>query len=227
MKITYAGHSCFIVETKGKKLLFDPFISPNDLAKDKINADTIEADYILLTHGHQDHVADAEAIAKRTGAKIISNFEMVTWYGEKGIEGHPMNHGGHWEFDFGTVKYVSAVHSSVLPDGTYGGNPGGFVIWNEEGCFYHAGDTALTMDMKIIPMTCPKLDFAILPIGDNFTMGIKEAVIASEFVEVTKVFGCHYDTFGYIEIDHNAAKKTFADKGKELILLPIGDSTNL
>lgn len=227
MKITYAGHSCFLVETKGKKLLFDPFISPNELTKGKISADVVEADYILLTHGHQDHVADAEVIAKRTGAKIISNFEIVSWYGEKGIEGHPMNHGGQWQFDFGTVKYVSAIHSSVLPDGTYGGNPGGFVIWNDEGCFYFAGDTALTMDMKLIPMTCPKLDFAILPIGDNFTMGTKEAILASDFVETDKVLGCHYDTFGYIKIDHDAVKKSFEDRGKELILLPIGTSTSI
>ncbi|HKK75610.1 MAG TPA: metal-dependent hydrolase [Saprospiraceae bacterium] len=227
MKLTYAGHSCFLVETKGKKLLFDPFISPNELSKGKVSADDIEADYILLTHGHQDHVADAEAIAKRTGAKIISNFEIVSWYGEKDLEGHPMNHGGQWKFDFGTLKYVSAIHSSVLPDGTYGGNPGGFVLWNEEGCFYFAGDTALTMDMKLIPMTCPKLDFAILPIGDNFTMGTEEAILASDFVETNKVIGCHYDTFGYIEIDHDAVKKSFEDKGKELILLPIGDSMSM
>lgn len=227
MKITYAGHSCFLVETQGEKLLFDPFISPNELTKGKISADEIEADYILLTHGHQDHVADVEAIAKRTGAKIISNFEIVSWYGEKAIEGHPMNHGGQWSFDFGVVKYVSAIHSSVLPDGTYGGNPGGFVIWNDEGCFYFAGDTALTMDMKLIPMTCPKLDFAILPIGDNFTMGTKEAILASDFVETDKVIGCHYDTFGYIKIDHDAVKKSFADQGKELILLSIGASTSM
>lgn len=227
MKITYAGHACFLVETKGKKLLFDPFISGNELANGKISADEIEADYILLSHGHGDHVADAEAIAKRTGAKLISSFETIEWYKAKGLEGHHMNLGGKWAFDFGTVKYVNAVHSSVLPDGTYAGNPGGFVIWNDEGCFYFAGDTALTMDMKLIPMTCPKLDFAILPIGDDLTMGIDDAILACDFIGTDKIIGCHYDTFGYIKIDHAAAKKSFADKGKELILLPIGDSTNL
>lgn len=226
MKITNYGQSAFLVETKGKKLLFDPFISPNPLAKD-IDIDAIEADYILLSHGHTDHVLDAESIGKRTGAVIISNFEVVSWYGEKGMKGHPMNHGGKFNFDFGTVKYVNAIHSSVLPDGTYGGNPGGFVIWNEEACFYFAGDTALTMDMKLIPMTCPSLDFAILPIGDNFTMGHEDAVIASDFIACNKVIGCHYDTFGYIKIDHSEAQKSFADKGKELVLLPIGESLDL
>ncbi|HPH19232.1 MAG TPA: hydrolase, partial [Haliscomenobacter sp.] len=128
---------------------------------------------------------------------------------------------------FGKLKMVTAVHSSVLPDGTYAGNPGGFVITNAEGTFYIAGDTALTLDMKLIPMTCPKLDFAILPIGDNFTMGISDALIASDFIECPKIVGCHYDTFGYIKIDHPSAQKAFSAKGKELILLPLNESTNL
>ncbi|MEL7120004.1 MAG: metal-dependent hydrolase [Bacteroidota bacterium] len=231
MNLTYLGHGSFLLETKGKKLLIDPFISPNPLVaelsdeqKAKLDVNTIEADYILLTHGHEDHVADAEAIAKRTGATIISSFEIVSYYGAKGINGHPMNLGGKFSFDFGTLKYVAAVHSSVLPDGTYAANPGGFVVWNEEGCIYLAGDTALTMDMKLIPMTCPKLDLAVLPIGDNFTMGYEDAVIASDFIECNKVVGCHFDTFGYIKIDQEEAQKAFADKGKELILLPITES---
>lgn len=221
MQITYYGQSCFGITTQGKNLLFDPFISPNPLAKE-VDVAGIPADYILITHGHGDHIADVETIAKRTGAKVISNYEIKTFFEQKGIDGHPMNHGGKWTFDFGTVKYVQAVHSSSFPDGSYAGNPGGFVIWNDEGCFYHSGDTALTMDMKLIPMLCPKLDFAILPIGDNFTMGFDEALIASDFIECNKIYGCHYDTFGFIEIDQEAAKKAFADKGKELILLPIG-----
>jgi L-ascorbate metabolism protein UlaG (beta-lactamase superfamily) len=226
MKLTYFGHAAFLLETGGKKLLIDPFISPNQKAA-SVRVDSIEADYILLSHGHQDHVADAEAIAERTGAKIISNFEIVSWYEAKGFAGHPMNHGGKWKFDFGTVRYVNAVHSSVLPDGTYGGNPGGFVIWNDEGCIYYAGDTALTMDMKLIPMTCPTLDLAILPIGDNFTMDDRAAAMAMDFINCEKAIGCHYDTFGYIEIDHDEARKVFADEGKELILLPIGGTYQL
>ncbi len=223
MKVTFLGQSGFLIKTAGKTLLFDPFISANELN----NMDTLDiaCDYVLLTHGHQDHVLDAEEIAKKNEATIISNYEIVSWYGEKGIKGHPLNHGGAWNFDFGKVKYVNAVHSSVLPDGTYGGNPGGFVISNEEGCFYHAGDTALTMDMKLLPLTVPKLDFAILPIGDNFTMGYKDAVIAAEFIECDKIIACHYDTFGYIEVDHEAAKQAFSKRQKELIFLEIGVET--
>lgn len=227
MKITYTGHGGFIVEVSGKSLVFDPFISPNELAKDKVNIETIKADYVLLTHGHMDHVADAETIARMNEAPIISNFEIVSWYEAKGLKGHPMNHGGKWQFDFGTVHYVNAIHSSVLPDGTYGGNPGGFVITTDEGTFYFAGDTALTWDMKLIPLLYPKLDVAILPIGDNFTMSYEHAVIASDFIKCDKIIGCHYDTFGFITINHDAAKQAFSDKGKQLILPEIGVSFEL
>ncbi|MEM9822991.1 MAG: metal-dependent hydrolase [Bacteroidota bacterium] len=226
MKFTFYGQSSMLVEIGGTQLLFDPFISANPLAKD-IDVNSISADYILLSHGHQDHVLDAESIALRTGAKLVSNYEIVTWYGQKNIEGHPMNHGGKWKFDFGTVRYVNAVHSSILPDGSYGGNPGGFVVETEEGNFYFAGDTALTLDMQLIPMTCKALDIAILPIGDNFTMGYEDAVIASDFIKCDRIIGCHYDTFGYITIDHEAAKKAFAERDKELILLSVGQSMEL
>lgn len=226
MKITYYGHASFLIETQGKNLVIDPFITPNELAKD-IDVDSIPADFILVSHGHGDHVADVEKIAKRTGATIISNYEIVNWFGQKELGGHPLNHGGKSTFDFGTAKYVNAVHTSSLPDGSNGGDPGGFVIWNKEKSFYIAGDTALTLDMKLIPMTCPKLDFAILPIGDNFTMGYEDAAIAAEFIECDTIIGCHYDTFGYIKIDHDAAKKAFADKGKALILPSIGETLSL
>lgn len=226
MKLTYLGHACILVEFGGKKLLFDPFISGNELAKN-VDIDAIEADYILITHGHQDHILDVERIAKNTGAKLISNFEIVTYFGNLGIEGHPMNHGGSWDFDFGKVKYVNAVHSSSFPDGTYAGNPGGFVIWNEANAFYFAGDTALTMDMKLIPLTCPKLDFCILPVGDNFTMGVDEALLASDFVECSKVVACHYDTFGYIVVDKNLVNRAFQAKNKDLIFVDIGEAIPL
>jgi len=230
MKVTYYGHACFLVETQGKKLLFDPFISGNPLLQEtatKIDIDTIEADYILVSHGHSDHVLDVEAIAKRTGALIIGVWEVVGWFGAKDIKGHPMNTGGEWAFDFGKVKLVNAIHSSSFPDGSYGANPVGFVVSNDEGCFYHSGDTALTLDMQLLPLICPKLDFAILSIGNNFTMSYTDAIIAAEFIDCAKIIGCHYDTFGYIKIDHAAAEKAFSDAGKELILLPIGESRDL
>lgn len=227
MEITYYGQSCFGVEMGGKKLLFDPFISPNEKAKD-IDVEKIEADFILVSHGHQDHVADLISIAKRTNAKVIGIWELTTWLGNNGVKNtHPMNIGGKWTFDFGSVKCVNAVHSSTFPDGSAAGSPMGFVLWNDEGCFYFAGDTALTMDMKLIPMICPTLDFAILPIGDNFTMGYHDAALASDFIECDKIVGCHFDTFGFIEIDHKAAQKVFEDRRKALILPTIGESLTI
>ncbi len=223
MKVTYYGQACFGIQVGEHHLLFDPFITPNEQAK-HIDINSIKADFILLTHGHGDHVADVEAIAKNTGAKIIANYEIVSYYGEKGIEGHPMNHGGKWKFPFGTVKCVNAVHSSVLPDGTYAGNPLGFVITTEEGTFYHAGDTALTWDMKLIPMICPTLKFAILPIGDNFTMGYEDAVIASDFIACNDIIACHFDTFGFIKVDHDAVQLAFSSKGKTIHLPTIGET---
>ncbi len=226
MKIRFLGQNGFIFDFNGKTILVDPFVSANPLAKD-INISELKPDYILVTHGHQDHVLDVEQIAKANNSTVISNYEIVSWFGQKEISGHPMNHGGQWKFDFGTVKYVNAVHSSVLPDGTYGGNPGGFVIWDDNSCFYIAGDTALTWDMKLIPMTCPKLDFAILPIGDNFTMGIDDAIISCDFIECNNIIGCHYDTFGFIEIDHKQAKEKFELAGKTLHLPNVGQTIEI
>jgi len=226
MKLTFYGQSCFAFTLQGKQIIVDPFISPNEKAS-QIDVDSLKADYVLLTHAHQDHVADAETIARNNDATIIAGYEVGNYYDEKGINYHPLNHGGKWKFDFGTVKMVSAIHSSVFSDGTYGGNPGGFVIWNDDHCFYIAGDTALTMDMKLIPMTCPPLDFAILPIGDNFTMGYEDAVIASDFVNCDTIVGCHFDTFGYITIDHDAARKAFSDQQKKLIIPEIGKEVSV
>ncbi|MBP2832693.1 metal-dependent hydrolase [Aquimarina sp. U1-2] len=223
MKITFYGHNTLLIEIADSLVLIDPFISGNPLAKDKIAPDSIKADYILLTHAHQDHVLDAASIAQANNATIVSNYEIAMHYQNKGIEAHPMNHGGNWEFDFGRVKYVNAIHTSSFEDGTYGGQPGGFIIEGEHKTIYIAGDTALTMDMKLIPLHT-QLDLAILPIGDNFTMGVDDAIIASDFVECDKVLGVHYDTFGYIEINHEEAKRKFFDKNKDLMLLEIGES---
>lgn len=225
MKITYLGHASLGIETGKFNLIVDPFISANELAK-HIDIHELKADYILLTHAHQDHILDVELIAKRTGAKIISNFEIVNHFENLGISGHPMNHGGSWQFDFGKVTYTNAIHTSSFPDGSYGGQPGGFIIKTKDKSIYIAGDTALTMDMKLIPMLTT-LDLAILPVGDNFTMGIESAIIASDFIECSKILGYHYDTFGYIKIDHNKAIKSFSEKGKQLLLLDIGTSVTI
>lgn len=226
MKITFLGHASFLIETAGKRLLFDPFISPNPLAKD-IKIDELKPDYILLSHGHADHVSDAEHLAKNEGATIIANYEVTTWFENKGVEKtHPMNYGGSWDFDFGSVKFVNAVHSSCMPDGSYGGNPGGFVIETGGKTFYYAGDTALTMDMKLIGEEF-KIDFAILPLGSNFTMGYKDAMKAAKFVGTKKVIGMHFDTFPYIKISHEAALEEALKNGIDLQLLEIGASIQL
>ncbi|SDS16535.1 metal-dependent hydrolase [Christiangramia echinicola] len=226
MKITFYGQNTLALKIGEINVLVDPFITGNDLSKDKVDIMDLKADYILLTHAHQDHILDAEAIAKNTGAVIVSNFEIANHYEAKGFEVHPMNHGGSWDFEFGKVKYVNAIHTSSFPDGSYGGQPGGFVIEGEHKNVYIAGDTALTMDMKLIPMQT-KLDLAVLPIGDNFTMGVEDAIIASDFIACDKILGCHYDTFGYIEIDHEDAKRKFYEKGKDLMLLDIGEAIEL
>ncbi len=223
MKITFYGHSCFGIEVKGKHLLFDPFISPNPLAA-HIDVNSVKADFILQSHGHMDHIADTVAIAKRTGATVICAFEIHEWLNKQGVTTtHPMNTGGKWMFDFGKVKCVAAVHSSSLPDGSYGGNPMGFVIESDEGNFYYAGDTALTYDMKLIG-EYRKVDFALLPLGDNFTMGVDNAIIASDFIKCNDIIGMHYDTFGYIKIDSSEAIQKFERSGKKLTLMNIGDT---
>jgi len=223
MKVTYYGHACFSVEVAGRNLLFDPFITGNELAH-SIDVKSIPADYILISHGHSDHVGDAVAIAKRTGATVVSNFEITTWAGKQGLQKvHPLNHGGSHQFDFGRVKFVNAIHSSSLPDGTYAGNPGGFVVETTEGDFYYSGDTALTIDMKLIGET-NNLTFTALCIGDNFTMGVDDAIKAAGFVRCDEVLGLHYNTFPPIRIDEKAAVEKFNAAGKHLLLLHPGES---
>jgi L-ascorbate metabolism protein UlaG (beta-lactamase superfamily) len=225
MKVTYYGHACFAAEVANRTLLFDPFITGNELAKG-IKVQSIPADYILISHGHADHLGDAAAIAKRTGATIISNYEITVWFGKQGIERtHPLNHGGGYRFDFGRAKFVNAIHSSSLPDGTYGGNPGGFVIEATEGAFYYSGDTALTLDMKLIGEST-RLAFAALCIGDNFTMGVEDAVKAAEFIRCHEILGLHYNTFPPIRINQAAAEEKFQAAGKNLHLLLPGESHN-
>jgi len=223
MKFTYYGHACFAVEAGGKTLLFDPFITPNPLAE-KIDAAKIAADFILVSHGHGDHVADVVEIAKRTGAPVIAPFEVGDWFEKKGVKNvQAMNHGGAAKTSFGRVKLTAAIHSSSMPDGSYGGNPCGFIIESSGGNFYYSGDTALTMDMKLIGEST-RLTFAALCIGDNFTMGVEDAVKAAEFVSCHDILGLHYDTFPPIKMDHDKALATFKAAGKNLVLLQPGQA---
>ncbi len=226
MKLTYYGHSCFSITTGGKKLLFDPFITGNELAAG-VDVNSIEADYILVSHGHSDHTGDLVSVAQRTNALVVAAFEITEWAKTKGVNNtHPLNFGGTKQFEWGSAKYVQAMHSSVLPDGTYGANPGGFVVKTEDRNFYYSGDTALMMDMQLIPRYA-KLDFAILPIGDNFTMGVEDAIVAAEFIQCKKIIGVHYDTFGYIKIDHQEAIDRFKEAGLELLLPKIGETISI
>ncbi len=223
MKLTYYGHACFAVEAGGKPLLFDPFIKPNPLAKD-IDVSNIAADFILVSHGHADHVADVVDIANRTGATVITSYEPSTWFekqGAKHVQG--MNHGGAAKMPFGRVKLTNAVHSSSMPDGSYGGNPAGFVIESASGNFYYSGDTALTLDMQLIGQQT-QLRFAALCVGDFYTMGIEDACRAAEFVGVNRFVGVHYDTFPPIKLRREAALQTAQSAGKELLLPKIGET---
>ena len=206
--------------------MFDPFITGNELAKD-INIAEIDTNYILLSHGHADHITDCITIAQATGAKIVCSWEIYEWLLKKGVNNiHPMNTGGTWNFGDFRVRCIAAQHSSGLPDGSYGGSPMGFIVYSEKGNFYYSGDTALTLDMQLIPQWA-KLNFAVLPVGDNFTMGYEDAVKASKMIECSNIIGVHYDTFDFIKIDHEKAKKTFEGAGCKLLLLNIGETLEL
>lgn len=222
MRFTYYGHSTFTVELNNKIFLFDPFISGNEQAKE-ININSIKADYILVSHGHADHTADLVQMATTTGALVISNFEIISWLQSQGIENvHPMNFGAY-DFQFGTLTYMQAQHSSSFGDGTYAGAAGGFILKSEHGSFYYSGDTSLTLDMQLVPHYA-KVDVAILPVGGNFTMNVRDALVATEFIQCNNVVGVHFDTFGYIKINHEASLKMFEMAGKKLLLPKIGQT---
>lgn len=225
MKVTYYGHATILLETEKAKLLVDPFITPNELAKG-IDINSIKPDYILLTHGHIDHVADLFTIQKNSDATVICIAEIQGWLNNNDVDKvHGMNIGGGFNFDFGRVKMVNAVHSSSMPDGIYGGNPAGYVIYADGKTIYIAGDTALTYDMKLL--ADENLDWAFLPIGDNYTMGVDDAVKAAAFINCKNIIGVHFDTFPPIKLDHEAAKAKFATAGLNFILPEIGQEIRL
>ncbi len=227
MKITYLSHSCFLVETSKARLIVDPFLSGNPKAR--TSADEIECDYIVVTHGHSDHVGDAIGIAKRTGATIVATFECAMWCAAQGVKVHPMHIGGAHEFPFGRIKWTIAHHGSGYQDGDrmlYMGNPAGVVIGADGRTVYHAGDTGLFMDMQLIGQM-NRLDVALLPIGDNFTMGIDDAVKAAEFLRPKLAVPMHYGTFDLIDVDPGEFATKAAAAGIEAKALEIGESLEI
>jgi len=225
VKITWYSHACFLIETDGTRLLTDPFLTGNPLAP--VRADAVEADYILISHGHGDHVGDSVAIAKRTGATIVSNFEIQNWCVRQGVENvHPQHIGGSYDYPWGRVKLTIAHHGSALPDGTYGGNPAGFLFYIQEKKIYHACDTGLFYDMKLIGEE--GINLAILPIGDNFTMGPEDALRAVKLIEPIQVVPIHYNTFDVIRQDPHAwARRVESETSTKVIVMEPGDTLEL
>ena len=229
MKLTYHGQSTVTIETNGHHLVIDPFFSGNEKAT--TNPDDVKADFILLTHAHADHMLDAERIAKATGATIIATHELATYLSFKGLNVHPMNLGGQFEFSFGKVKMTQAFHSSSIIDEekqtiTYMGMPAGFLLTIEGKEIYHAGDTALFGDLALYGAH-HEIDLAFLPIGDNFTMGPDDALIAADMLQAKVVVPIHYDTFDLIKQDANAFCEKIEAQGQTGHPLAIGESLEL
>ncbi len=224
VKVTWYGHACFGIEGGGATLLLDPFISGNPLAP--VLADEVRADYILVSHAHDDHLGDAMPIARRTGAMIISNFEIANYCASQGANAHPLHIGGGRDFPFGRVKLTIAHHGSSFPDGGYGGNPAGFLLTIEGKKIYHACDTGLFYDMKLIGQG--GIDLAILPIGDNFTMGPEDALQAVKLIDPKTVVPIHYNTFEVIAQDpHAFARAVEAETSARCVVLEPGSSLTL
>ena len=224
MKLTYHGHACFVVEDGSHAVVIDPFFTGNPLAD--IKSETVHVEAVLLSHGHGDHVGDAEAIARANNALIIAPYEVASYYGNRGLRSHAMAHGGKHTFDFGTVKLTLAFHGSGFEMGSdirNGGNPSGLLLTMGGKTLYHAGDTALFSDMKLIG-ELQRVDVAALPIGDNFTMGPEDALLAAEWVHAEVTVPMHYNTFDLIRQDPYAFTRSLEAKGLRGSVLQPGES---
>jgi len=224
-QLTWLGHAAFEFVSRGKRVFIDPFLTDNPAAVR--SADEIEPDFIIVTHGHGDHIGDTVDVAKRTKALVIANYEIAEWLGKQGVENtHPMSTGGSHAFDFGTLKLTIAHHGSMLPDGSYGGPPCGLLLKIDQGTIYHAADTALFGDMKLIGEE--GVDLAILPIGDNFTMGPDDSIRATNLVQPKRVLATHYDTWPLIAQDAEAwAHRVRQETTAEPIVLKPGEHIDI
>ena len=225
INVTWYSHASFLIETDKVRLLVDPFISDNPLSP--VKADEVQADFIFVSHGHGDHVGDSVPIAKRTGAVVVSNYEIQNWITAQGVQhSHPLHIGGGFDWPWGRVKLTIAHHGSMLPDGSYGGNPGGFLFYLNGKKIYHACDTGLFFDMKLIGEE--GIDLAILPIGDNFTMGPDDALRAVKLIEPMQVVPIHYNTFDVIKQDAQAwAIRVKKETGTDVVVMKPGDTISL
>jgi L-ascorbate metabolism protein UlaG (beta-lactamase superfamily) len=223
-KLTWYGHAALELQLEGKTILIDPFLSGNPTASAK--PDSVSADFILITHGHSDHVGDTVAIAKRTGALVIANAEICNWFSLKGVKTHAQHIGGGYQHPFGYLKLTLALHGSAMPDGSYGGNPTGFLLTANDGKkIYFAGDTGLFGDMRLIGEE--GIDLAVLPIGDNFTMGPEDALRAVKLLEPRQVIPIHFNTFNVIAQDAQAWASRVHDQTRtKVVLLKPGESFN-
>lgn len=224
-RVQWLGHACLLIESEGHQVLIDPFLTDNPKAAAR--ADSVPADFILVSHGHDDHVGDTVAIASRTGAMVICNYEMANWFQERGVQKvHGMQHGGAHQFPFGRLKMTLAFHGSVLPDGTYGGNPCGFLIRLNDGTtIYDAADTGLFGDMRLIGEE--GVDLAILPIGDNYTMGPEDALRAVALIQPKQALPIHYDTWDLIAQDAGAWADRVRGLGVRPVVLKPGDGFDI
>jgi L-ascorbate metabolism protein UlaG (beta-lactamase superfamily) len=225
MKLRYFSHSAFQVTTdSGVVILIDPFLDGNPTSP--VKSDEVKANYIILTHAHGDHLGDTMKIAKENNATVIAVNELADYSTSKGLNAHNMHIGGGFNFDFGRVKFTIAHHGSLSPDNHFGGEPAGVLITADDKTIYHAGDTGIFLDMKLIG-EMNSIDYALLPIGDNFTMGVDDAVKAAEFLNADVSIPMHYNTFPIIEASPNEFKAKVEALGKKSIVLEYGQEIDL